>query len=433
MSGRAQLRPMAYKFKKMNKPKLIGPLKQLLTMTGVHLKGAISDDQLIIMEDAGILVENGKIKSVGLFNDLFKNNKDASVYELKGDHVCIPGFVDAHTHICFGGSRANDYAMRNAGKTYLEIAKAGGGIWDTVTQTRKASKEELIKRTSKLANRHLKNGVTTLEVKSGYGLSVDEELKMLRAIKMADATTASDLVSTCLAAHMLPRDYGGTAEAYLNEISTVLFPKLKEENLTNRIDAFIEESAFSADQITPYFKKAREMGFDITVHADQFSTGGSQVAVDFNAVSADHLEASTDSEITLLAKSDVIATALPGASLGLGCAFTPARKLLDSGGALAIASDHNPGSAPMGDLLTQATILGSFEKLSNAEVLAGITFRAATALNLTDRGKLEEGFLADFSLFHTGNYQDILYNQGNLKPCMVWKNGELAYNKHKTP
>lgn len=414
----------------MDSLKLIGPFKQLLTLTGIPLKGAISDDQLVIISDAGILVERGRIKSVGNFIDLVKNNKDASVHELKGDHVCLPGFIDAHTHICFGGSRAKDYAMRNSGKTYLEIAKAGGGIWDTVTQTRKAKEEELVKKTVKLANRHLKNGVTTLEVKSGYGLSIDEELKMLRAIKKADTTISSDLVPTCLAAHMLPRDYTESAENYLDEISMVLFTKLKEEKLTNRIDAFIEESAFSAAQIAPYFTKAKEMGFDITVHADQFSTGGSQVALDFEAISADHLEASTQEEINLLANSDVIATALPGASLGLGCAFTPARKLLDAGGALAIASDHNPGSAPMGDLLTQATILGAFEKLSNAEVLAGMTFRAAAALNLTDRGKLETGLLADFSLFHTGNYQEILYNQGNLKPCMVWKSGELVYNKH---
>ena len=134
----------------------------------------------------------------------------------------------------------------------------------------------------------------------------------------------------------------------------------------------------------------------------------------------------------MLAQSNTIATALPGASLGLGCGFTPARKLLDAGATLAIASDHNPGSAPMGDLLTQAAILGAFEKLSNAEVLAGITIRAAAALNLKDRGKLAKGMLADFSLFHTNNYQEILYNQGNLKPCMVWKEGNLVFNKHKT-
>lgn len=415
----------------MNKLKLIGPFKQLIPMTGLSVKGAISDGELVVLEDAGILVQGEKIVAVAKFENLRNENIGIEVHELKGDHVCLPGLVDAHTHICFGGSRAKDYAMRNSGKTYLEIAKSGGGIWDTVTQTRKATKAELIKKTIKIANRHLKNGVTTLEVKSGYGLSVTEELKMLYAIKEANVTVPSDLISTCLAAHMLPKDYSGTAEEYLEEMSMLLFPKLKEEKLANRIDAFIEESAFSAKQITPYFQKAKEMGFDITVHADQFSVNGSKVAVDFKAVSADHLEASTEKEIQLLAKSDVIAVALPGASIGLGCAFTPARKILDAGGALAIASDHNPGSAPMGDLLTQAAILGAFEKLSNAEVLAGITFRAAAALKLEGRGKLEQGFLADFSLFHTNNYQEILYNQGNLKPCMVWKKGELVFDKHK--
>jgi len=411
--------------------KLIGPFKQLLPMTGLPLKGALTDAQLAVIENAGILIEGERIKEIGNFQALKTKFVDIEIHELQGDHTCLPGFVDAHTHICFGGSRANDYAMRNAGKTYLEIAKAGGGIWDTVTQTRKATKAELVKNTVKLANRHLKNGVTTLEVKSGYGLSVAEELKMLYAIKEATTAIPADLIATCLAAHMLPKDYSGTTEAYLEEISSELFPKLKSENLAHRIDAFIEESAFSAQQIAPYFKKAKEMGFDITVHADQFSTSGSKVAIDFDALSADHLEASTDTEIALLAKSNVIATALPGASLGLGCAFTPARKLLDAGGALAIASDHNPGSAPMGDLLTQAAILGAFEKLSNAEVLAGITFRAAAALKLEDRGKLEEGLLADFSLFHTSNYQEILYNQGNLKPCVVFKRGVRVFDKHR--
>lgn len=415
----------------MEKTLLLGPFKQLVPMSGLSLKGPISDSELTVLEDAGILIEDGKIKSIGKFSALKSSDYKATVYRLEGDHVCLPGLIDCHTHICYAGSRANDYAMRNAGKTYLEIAKTGGGIWDTVTQTRKASKEYLVKKTSKIAHRHLKNGVTTIEVKSGYGLSVEEELKMLRAIKEANSSVAPDLVATCLAAHMLPKDFDGHAEDYLKKISEELFPILKQEKLANRIDAFIEESAFSAKEINSYFEKAVEMKFDITVHADQFSTAGSSVAVKFGAVSADHLEASTQTEIELLAQSDVIATALPGASMGLGCDFTPARKILDAGGALAIASDHNPGSAPMGDLLTQATVLGAFEKLTNAEVLAGISFRAATALRLADRGQLKEGYLADMAVFHSSNYNEILYNQGNLKPCMVWKNGELVYNKHK--
>ena len=413
--------------------KLIGPFKQIIPMTGLSLKGAISDNQLEIIKDGGILIKGEKIHAIGEFNKMSADAKSngIEIHQLSGDHTCLPGFVDAHTHICFGGSRAHDYAMRNAGKTYLEIAKAGGGIWDTVTQTRKATKGELVKGIVKRAKRHLANGVTTLEVKSGYGLSISEELKMLYAIKEADETLASDLVATCLAAHMFPKDYNGNPGEYLEEIATNLLPILKKENLANRIDAFIEEGAFTPEVIEPYFNKAQELGFDITVHADQFSTGGSEVAIKHNAISADHLEASTEREISLLAKSNVIAVALPGASLGLGCAFTPARKILDAGGALAIASDHNPGSAPMGDLLTQAAILGAFQKLSNAEVLAGITFRAAAALKLSDRGQLGEGFLADMSIFHTNDYNEILYNQGNFKPCMVWKKGVLVYDKHK--
>jgi imidazolonepropionase len=389
-------------------------------MTGLPLKGALKDEQLPIIERGGILVSEGKILKVGVFDDL--KSDDVDIHPIEGVQVCLPGFVDSHTHICFGGTRARDYAYRNAGKTYLEIAKAGGGIWDTVTQTRKASQDELVEGIVSRSKKHLKNGVTTIEVKSGYGLSVDEELKMLRAIQHANATTNASLIPTCLAAHMKPKDWHQDKD-YLDVIINELFPIIKAENLARRVDAFVEESAFSPEEIKPYFQKAKEMGFDITVHADQFTTGGSQVAVDFDAVSADHLEVSTEKEIQLLAKSNTIATALPGASIGLGCAYTPARKILDAGGALSIASDHNPGSAPMGDLLTQASILGTFEKLSNTEVLAGITYRAAAALRLTDRGKLEAGAVADFVIFPTDNYQEITYHQGQLKPSEVWKKG----------
>lgn len=419
----------------MNKLTLIGPFTQLIPMTGLPLKGALAEDQILVYEKAGLLINNGRIEGLGNFQEMYKIAKDSKyeVIALEEDAIGLPGLIDAHTHICFAGSRASDYAMRNAGKSYLEIAKAGGGIWDTVTETRKANQEWLTSAIIKRTKQHIKSGVTTMEVKSGYGLTVEEELKMLRAIKEADNAQPIDLISTCLAAHMLPRDYNGSQEAYLKEISSVLFPKLLGDQLTNRIDAFIEESAFSKETIGPYFDKANKMGFNITVHADQFTTGGSAVAVQYGAVSADHLEASTDKEITLLANSQVIATALPGASLGLGCAFTPARKILDAGGALAIASDHNPGSAPMGDLLTQASILGTFQKLTTAEVLAGITFRAAAALSLKDRGKLEKGYLADFCIFPTNHYNEILYHQGSLKPSMVWKRGRCIYDSKKIP
>jgi imidazolonepropionase len=407
---------------------LIGPFKQILTMAGLPLKGALSDEQLPILENGGIILVDDKIHAIGPYLEIQAeaNLLNAENIPIQSNMVCLPGLIDAHTHICFGGSRAKDYALRNSGKTYLEIAKAGGGIWDTVTETRKANKTSLIEGVKKRADRHLAHGVTTIEVKSGYGLSVQEELKMLRAIAQANEECQSDLIPTCLAAHMIPKDYHGTATNYLLEISSELLPVLKKESLTHRIDAFVEEGAFSPSLIAPYFEKAREMGFDITVHADQFSTGGSNVAVTYKAVSADHLEASTEKEIQLLAKSNTVATALPGASMGLGCNYAPARKLLNAGAALAIASDWNPGSAPMGNLMVQAAMLGTFEKLSNTEVLAGITFRAAAALNLEDRGTLKTGLLADFIAFPTNDYKEILYQQGMMLPSLVCKKGKLV-------
>ncbi|MDO6603723.1 imidazolonepropionase [Arenibacter palladensis] len=412
----------------MKKYTLIGPFKQILTMAGLPLKGALSDEQLPIVENGGIIMVDEKIHAIGTYPQIQAeaNGLNAENIHIKTNMVCLPGLIDAHTHICFGGSRAKDYAHRNSGKTYLEIAKAGGGIWNTVTETRKATTSSLIEGVKTRADRHLAHGVTTIEVKSGYGLSVQEELKMLRAIALANEQCQSDLIPTCLAAHMVPKDYKGGPDDYLLEISTSIFPILKKEQLAKRIDAFVEEGAFSPASIAAYFDKAKAMGFDITVHADQFSTGGSGVAVKYKAVSADHLEASSKKEIQLLAKSNVVATALPGASMGLGCNYAPARRLLDAGAALAIASDWNPGSAPMGNLLLQAAVLGAFEKLTNIEVLAGITYRAAAALNLQDRGTLKTGLLADFTAFPTNDYQEILYQQGMMPPSLVCKKGKLV-------
>ncbi|WP_072862994.1 imidazolonepropionase [Arenibacter palladensis] len=414
----------------MKKYTLIGPFKQILTMAGLPLKGALSDEQLPIVENGGIIMVDEKIHAIGSYPQIQAeaNGLNAENINIQTNMVCLPGLIDAHTHICFGGSRAKDYALRNSGKTYLEIAKAGGGIWDTVTETRKATTSSLIEGVKTRADRHLTHGVTTIEVKSGYGLSVQEELKMLRAIALAKEQCQSDLIPTCLAAHMVPKDYKGGPADYLLEISTSLFPILKKEQLAKRIDAFVEEGAFSPASIAAYFDKAKAMGFDITVHADQFSTGGSGVAVKYKAVSADHLEASSEKEIQLLAKSNVVATALPGASMALGCNYAPARRFLNAGAALAIASDWNPGSAPMGNLMVQAAVLGAFEKLSNTEVLAGITYRAAAALNLQDRGILKTGLLADFIAFPTNDYQEILYQQGMMPPSLVYKKGKLAVN-----
>ena len=405
---------------------LIGPISQLVSLQDLSLKGPINDSALHTISNAGIAIDNDTIVAVDTWDALLAAYPNAMITELNGTYVAVPGYIDCHTHLCFGGNRARDFALRNAGVSYLEIAQSGGGIWDTVTQTRKCTEKELTQIVIQNANKQLQLGITTIEVKSGYGLSVEEEIKMLRAIRNGNKETAADLVATCLAAHLTPKDFSGTNEDYLNYLVTNLFPVLQSEKLTNRIDAFIETSAFSALEIAPYLQSAKGLGFDITIHADQFTTSGSEIAVQYGALSADHLEASGDKEIELLAQSKTIAVALPGASVGLGCAFAPARKILDKGSALAIASDWNPGSAPMGDLICQASILATFEKLTNAEVFAGITFRAAAALNLFDRGRLIAGNKADFVLYPSNDYRDILYYQGSLRPSKVWKSGKLV-------
>ncbi|MGV3763919.1 imidazolonepropionase [Parapedobacter sp.] len=406
------------------KMKLIGPFSQLITLRGMPLKGPLADDQLELLYGGGIVVDIGRIVAVGRFEDLHKQYPAAEVEEVIGQQTLLPGFVDAHTHICFAGNRAPDYALRVAGKSYLEIAEAGGGIWDSVIQTRAASQAALAQQTAARANSALRAGVTSMEVKSGYGLDVENELKMLRAIADARTLTPADLFATCLAAHIKPRDFNANDMAYLHHVLAVLLPIVRSEGLANRTDIFIEQTAFSQSEGRYYLQRAGQMGFELTVHADQFTPGGSVTAVACGAVSADHLEASTPHEIKLLAESNTVAVALPGASLGLGMDFVPARKLLDAGACLAIASDWNPGSAPMGDLLVQGSVLSAYQKLTLAETLAGLTFRAAYALRLTDRGTLENGRIADMQAYQTADYRDILYHQGTLKPIQVWKYGK---------
>ena len=404
--------------------KITGPFKQIVTLANLPLRGKLADEQLEIIENGGILSENGKIVDVGDFEVLKKAHSTAEIENIVGTQVALPAFTDAHTHICFGGNRANDFAMRNAGKTYLEIAESGGGIWSSVQHTRAASEDELLKTTLERINFLISLGITTIEIKSGYGLDVENELKMLRVIKKAQNFTKATLVPTCLSAHLKPRDFDGDNVEYLQYILNEILPKVKEENLAKRVDIFIEKSAFQPQESRDFLMKAKEMGFEITVHADQFTPGSSRIAVEVGAKSADHLEATADEDIDFIASSETVAVALPGASLGLGEKFSPARKILDKNGILAIASDWNPGSAPMGNLITQASILATFQKLSTAEVLAGITFRSAFSLGLEDRGQLEKGKKADFVAFKTDNFQNILYQQGSLNAENVFVDGE---------
>lgn len=400
--------------------KLIGPFKEIITMTSIPEKGPLDDSKLEIIKNGAVLIQDEKILKVGNFESLSGDAQE--IEELDGSHVLMPGLVDCHTHLVWGGTRSRDYTLRMSGESYEKILEQGGGIFDSVGKTRNSTGQELKEGLIKRANRHLHDGVTTIEVKSGYGLDVENELKILQTIKNAKADIEVDLIPTCLAAHVCPKEFKDKKE-FLIYLENELLPQLLVKGLANRVDIFVEPSAFPKEIAKDYMTAAKNLGFDLTIHADQFHTGGSQIAVELGARSADHLEASTDKEVELLANSDTVAVALPGASIGLGMQFTPVRKLLDAGASVAISTDWNPGSAPMGDLLVQAAVLGIYEKLSSAEIFAGMTFRAAKALGLSDRGRLKTGMKADMIAFPVGDYREILYNQGKVKPTIVWKNG----------
>ena len=392
-------------------------------MVNLPERGAISDNSLEIIDDGGVVIEDGKIIEVGDFLSLSKNDLD--VKEITYPCVLLPGFIDSHTHVCHYGNRSDEYAKRNSGISYQQILEEGGGIHNTMNSTSNSTDEQLTDDTLNRLKRHFQEGVLTCEVKSGYAPNLEDEVRMLRIINEIDSSNDIDLIPTCLAAHVTPKIYE-SSKKYLDSIINDLLPIIKEENLSNRVDIFIEEKAFSITEASNFLEKIKN-DFYITAHANQFTSGGLKVGVDNGAVSVDHLEVITDQEIDYLSKSDTTGVVLPGCSLGLGIPFAPARKLLDYNCKVSIASDWNPGSAPMGDLLMQASLLGSTEKLSNAEVLAGITCRAANALSLEDRGSLENGKIADMIGFKTNDFKDILYNQGKLKPSFICKRGKI-YN-----
>ena len=392
-------------------------------MANVPERGAINDNSLEIIENGGVVIENGIIIEVGDFSLLSKNGLD--IIEINYPCVLLPGFIDSHTHVCHYGNRSDEYAKRNSGISYQQILAEGGGIHNTMNSTSNCTDDQLRNNTLKRLKRHFLEGVLTCEVKSGYAPSLEDEIRMLKIINKIDSNNEIDLIPTCLAAHVTPKSFQSSKQ-YLESIINELLPKIKEENLSNRVDIFIEEKAFSVSEASHFLKHVKN-DFLITAHANQFTSGGLKVGVDNEAVSVDHLEVITDDEINYLSKSNTTGVVLPGCSLGLGIPFAPARKLLDNNCKVSIASDWNPGSAPMGDLLMQASLLGSNEKLSNAEVLAGITCRSANALSLIDRGSLDKGKIADMIGFETNDYRDILYNQGKLKPSFICKRGKI-YN-----
>lgn len=401
---------------------LFGPFDQLLTMANLPEKGSIGDDALLIVPNAGIIIQAGRIAEIGPFESL--RHTAPEIREIEGPLVVLPGFVDSHTHICFAGSRVLDYTRRLSGQSYLQIAAAGGGILETMRRTSQASEEQLIALLLRRLDQHLALGVTTCEVKSGYGIKLVDELEILNAVAAAARLHPVTVVPTCLAAHTLPPDFSDATQ-FINFAIKETLPRVKQARFASRCDIYIDDaSGFSVPEARRYLLAARDLGYKLTVHADQFHRGGAALAAEVGAVSADHLEASLPEDFDLLRKANVAAVVLPGASLGLGMPFAQARTMLDHNLSLVIASGWNPGSAPMGDLLTQAALLGMNQRLTHAETFAAMTARAARVLQLRDRGILAPGMRADLVLFPCADYREILYHQGALRPIGVFAHGQ---------
>lgn len=371
------------------------------------------------------LVSGGRIEKSGSdlngFQTSLNNSEEIQEIDLKGALV-LPGFVECHTHTVFAGNRGLEMEMKFQGRSYQEIAQAGGGILSTVKATRAAGLDELKKLTEKRIQKFISQGVTTLEIKSGYGLDLETEIKMLKAVP---DNSPIDIVKTFLGAHAKPGEFK-THGDYLKVLSEIYLPEIKKQNLATRADIFIEKGFFEREESRQYLKAAQALGFKITIHADQLSlSGGTEVGCELEAQSTDHCIQISDAEIQKLAKSKTVAVLLPAADLYMKCAYPPARKMIDAGVKVAIATDYNPGTSPTQDLGLVGMLARREMKMSLDEVVAAYTVHAAQALGLQNEvGSLEVGKKADFTLWDCDE-QELFLEVGGMKPIQVFKEGEL--------
>ncbi len=363
------------------------------------------------------LVINGRIEKLGASPTDFYADKEIN---LQGALV-LPGFVECHTHLVFAGQRGFEMEMKFQGKSYQAIAQAGGGILSTVKATREASLEELKKTARKRIHHFIAQGVTTLEIKSGYGLDLDTEIKMLEAIP---TDCKVDIVRTFLGAHAKPPE-AESAEEYLQELANRYLPEIKARKLASRVDIFVEKGFFEKEASRQYLETAKMLGFDITLHADQLSlSGGSELAAKLGAHSADHCIAIGDREIQQMARSNTVAVLLPAADLYLKCPYPPARKMMDQGITVALATDFNPGTSPTQDLGLVGVLARREMGMTLDEVVEAYTKGAARALGLQDQvGSLEPGKKADFTVWDCGE-DELFLNIGGMRPAMVYKEGK---------
>jgi imidazolonepropionase len=326
--------------------------------------------------------------------------------------LVIPGLIDCHTHLAFGGWRAEEFEQRILGKSYLDIARAGGGIASTVTQTRRLTREELRRRSREFLGEIVKLGVTTVECKSGYGLEEDTEFRLLRVYReLADDGTV-DIVPTFLGAHVVPAEYKERREAYISLLTATMIPAIARDGLADFCDVFVEQSAFTIDETRHIMRTARAAGLGLKLHADQLTSGGgAELAAELGAASADHLECISQPGIAAMAEAGVVAVTLPLASLYLNHAPAPARAMIEAGVAVAVATDFNPGSAPSYHLPLAMMLACTTQRMTPAEVLKGATLFAARAIGREPvTGSLEPGKRADFALIDAPDVTHWLYH-----------------------
>ena len=414
------------------KKRYIRHASELVTCKGKAPKHGKEMSDIGLIYDGAVIIHDDKIIAVGTTEELDKqvNMEEYEVTDASGKTV-MPGFVDSHTHFIFGGYRADEFSWRLKGDSYMSIMERGGGINATVVPTREASEEELMEAGKERLNRMLEFGVTTVEGKSGYGMDCDTELKMLRAMKKLNETHPVDIVSTFLGPHSVLPEWKGKEREFLDEQLNHVMPKVKEENLAEFADIFTEKNVFTVEDSEYYMTKAKEMGFKLKIHADEiYQLGGSELAARVGAVSADHLLKASDEGIRQMRDAGVISTILPRPAFGLKEEYAPARKMIDEGCAVALASDLNPGSCFSNSIPLMVALGCIYMNMSIEEVITALTINGAAAVDRADKvGSIEPGKAADIIFLKFPSIHFMPYHTAiNLVETVI-KNGDTVYHK----
>lgn len=389
--------------------------------------------ELEVIEQGWIAVAEGKIIAVGSEEEVKSQVQitDTTLVIDAAGQVVTPGLIDPHTHVIFGGSREDEFVLRTQGASYMEIMEAGGGIANTVKATRSTSLEELKELGHKRLDWMLEMGTTTIESKSGYGLDLQTEMKQLQASYELNQEHPMDLVSTFLGAHAWPEEYKDDHEGFVNLIIEEMLPKVKESGMAEFCDVFCEKGVFSIEDTRKIMKAAKELGFELRMHADEITQlGGAELAAELGAISADHLLMISDEGIRAMRDKGVMAVLLPATAFTLMKPYAPAQKMIKEGLPFALSTDFNPGSSPTPSLTLAMTIGCLYMKLTPEEAFHAVTINAAHALNRADQiGSIEVGKQADLVIWDVENYRKIPYHYGVNLVHLVIKNGQVVIDR----